>query len=692
MNLIQKISTPIQYVKTVGPQRASMLQKLGIYTVRDMLYYFPRRYEERKLIEFVNECSQDDTVSVRGTVLGSQDLKLRQGLTATKVALSDGMNIFYAVWFNQPHIKKQIAPGLTITVTGKVDQRYGAVQIRVADFELNNSSVAENYWCSIVPVYALSEKINQKFLRGLIKTCLEEYTSEQEEFIPENLIKKYRLLPLNRSLLWMHQPQNILETEKARRRLIFEELFLLQLLLAARKRTITRKLKFFTYSDKNEILKKFLNNLSFGLTPAQSRVWQEIMTDMHRSVPMYRLLQGDVGSGKTVISTLALLKAAENGLQGALMVPTEILAEQHYLFLKRYMEPLGINVGLLTGKMKKAEKNMAFQLIESGQMQIVIGTHALIQENIAFKHLAMAVIDEQHRFGVRQRATLQDKGICPDMLVMTATPIPRTLAMTLYGDLDISVIDQLPPGRKPIKTHVIYENKLPDTYEFMRKQIRIGRQAYIICPLVEESEHVESQAAIDLALELSEGELADFSVGLLHGRMKSELKEEVMTKFRLGEIDALVTTTVIEVGVDVPNATVMVILDADRFGLAQLHQLRGRVGRGLEQSYCILVANPKTDEARARLAAMHRSEDGFYLAEQDLRIRGPGEFCGTRQSGLPDLKVADLIRDWKILEVARQEAIDLLASDPELKKPENEALLREIRTRFPDSVQFAHIG
>lgn len=413
---------------------------------------------------------------------------------------------------------------------------------------------------------------------------------------------------------------------------------------------------------------------------------------MHRSVPMYRLLQGDVGSGKTVISTLALLKAAENGLQGALMVPTEILAEQHYLFLKRYMEPLGINVGLLTGKMKKAEKNMAFQLIESGQMQIVIGTHALIQENIAFKHLAMAVIDEQHRFGVRQRATLQDKGICPDMLVMTATPIPRTLAMTLYGDLDISVIDQLPPGRKPIKTHVIYENKLPDTYEFMRKQIRIGRQAYIICPLVEESEHVESQAAIDLALELSEGELADFSVGLLHGRMKSELKEEVMTKFRLGEIDALVTTTVIEVGVDVPNATVMVILDADRFGLAQLHQLRGRVGRGLEQSYCILVANPKTDEARARLAAMHRSEDGFYLAEQDLRIRGPGEFCGTRQSGLPDLKVADLIRDWKILEVARQEAIDLLASDPELKKPENEALLREIRTRFPDSVQFAHIG
>ena len=691
---MQRISTPIQYIKSVGPKRALMLQKLGIQTVRDLLYHFPRRYEDRELVNCVNNCCQDDTVTVRGTVIGGQDLKLRPGLTASKVALNDGISVFYAVWFNQPRIRKQLTPGLTVTVTGKVDRRYGTVQIKVTDFELADCSdeAMTDQNNRLVPIYSLSDKINQKFLRSLIKICLEEYTSEQEEFIPESLIEKYRLLPINQCLHWVHLPQSISETEKARRRLIFEELFLLQVLLAARKQKITKKLKTFSYSNKQQLLDKFLNNLSFSLTEAQSRVWQEIVVDMVRPTPMYRLLQGDVGSGKTVISTLALLKAAENGLQGALMVPTEILAEQHYLFLNRYLEPLGIRVGLLTGKMKKGEKDKVVPAIESGEIQIVIGTHALIQESIVFKQLAVTVIDEQHRFGVRQRAVLQDKGNCPDVLVMTATPIPRTLAMTLYGDLDISVIDQMPPGRKPIKTHVISEHKLPDTYEFMRKQLRFGRQAYVICPLVEESSHVESQAAIDLAVELSEGELANFQVGLLHGRMKSELKEEVMTRFRRGEIDVLVSTTVIEVGVDVPNATLMVILDADRFGLAQLHQLRGRVGRGSQQSYCILTANPKTDEARARLAAMHSSEDGFYLAEQDLQIRGPGEFYGTKQSGLPDLKIADLLRDWKILEVARQEARALLATDPELKNPENASLLKEIRARFPGTMQFVHIG
>ncbi|WP_066639306.1 ATP-dependent DNA helicase RecG [Desulfolucanica intricata] len=691
MSVTQSLNLPIQYLKTVGPQRAKLLQKLKIFTIRDLLYHFPRRYEDRRLIRQIYNCNQDEIVTVQGTVLGSQDLKPRRGLTITKVTLNDGISVFYAVWFNQAYIKQQLIPGQKLIVTGKVDRKYGSVQIKVTDYEIWNEGAA-GHCEQVVPIYPLSEKVSQKFLRGLVKLCLENYSFEQEEFIPVNLLKKYKLPSFSQALHWIHLPKTINEAEQARRRFIFEELFLLQVFLAAKKHRVSKKNKSFKYMTKNSLVDKFLGRLAFNLTAAQERVWQEITRDMESPNPMYRLLQGDVGSGKTVVSTLALLKAAESGLQGALMVPTEILAEQHYLFLQQYLRPLGVKISVLTGKMRKSEKERIITAIENGEMQIIVGTHTLIQEHIKFKNLALAVIDEQHRFGVRQRATLQYKGKHPDILVMTATPIPRTLAMTLYGDLDISVIDKLPSGRKPIKTHVISSRKLSDVYAFVKKELKLGRQAYIVCPLVEESSYVESQAAIDLAQELSEQELAEFHVGLLHGRMKPEHKDNVMRNFRQGKIDVLVSTTVIEVGVDVPNATVMVILDADRFGLAQLHQLRGRVGRGTQQSYCILIANPKTDEARARLAAMNSSGDGFHLAERDLQIRGPGEFYGTRQSGLPDLKIADLLRDWKILEVARSEAILLLSSDPGFKKPENTPLVKEIKFRFFNSEQFAYIG
>jgi ATP-dependent DNA helicase RecG len=426
----------------------------------------------------------------------------------------------------------------------------------------------------------------------------------------------------------------------------------------------------------------FIDTLPYRLTPEQSKVWAEIAADMESPAPMQRLLQGDVGAGKTVVAMLALIKAVENGLQGALMAPTEILAEQHYLVMKRALEPLGVATGILTGSTAKKEKQLLLQRLSDGDLKILVGTHALIQQDVDFKKLGLVVIDEQHRFGVRQRAALQYKGGYPDTLVMTATPIPRTLALTLYGDLDVSVISQLPPGRLPVKTYAILPGALFKAYKMAHQQLQQGRQVYIVCPLVEESEKSDLQAAAEIAEQLATGEFRDYRVELLHGRLRPAEKEDIMTAFRDGEIDVLVSTTVIEVGVDVSNATMMIVLDADRFGLAQLHQLRGRVGRGAHQSYCILVANPRTDDGKARLRAMTQNSDGFALAEEDLRLRGPGEFQGTRQSGLPEMKVADLLRDAEACQLARQEAFSLIAADPSLKSPENRLLAAEIKARY----------
>jgi ATP-dependent DNA helicase RecG len=683
----------VQFLKGVGPKRALLLQKINIFTIGDMLYHFPRDYQDRSNIKPAHSFEHGETATVIGRVLYAQELKPRRGLTVVKLSIDDGAAVFQATWFNQKYILKQYPPGTMLLLTGRIDKSFrNTVQLQVVDSEKIDDPDETMKQSHIIPVYALTEGITQNVMRSVLQKGLQD-VKELTEFVPEHLLTKYKLPPLDKALHDIHQPSNKDVIVQAKRRFIFEELFMLQLVLAKRRQKIKRVEKSHHYQPgEGRVVKELLHRLPFKPTTDQVKVWQEIIQDLDSNYPMNRLLQGDVGAGKTLISALLLVKAVESGLQGALMAPTEILAEQHYIGLTKWLEPLGIKVGLLTSSVKKSKRETLLSDCESGELQVLIGTHALIQDVVNFKKLGAVVVDEQHRFGVKQRLALQAKGSQPDVLVMTATPIPRTMALTVYGDLEMSVIYQLPPGRKPIRTHFVYHKKIQDVYNLIKKEVAQGRQAYIVCPLVEESEALDVQSAVDLAAELSQSKLKDLQIGLLHGRMRPDEKENVMNAFREGTIDVLVSTTVIEVGVDVPNATVMIILDADRFGLAQLHQLRGRVGRGKHQSYCILVANPKTDEGKQRMAAMVKTTDGFALAEEDLRLRGPGEFLGFKQSGIPEFKIANLIRDRQAMECARHEASLLAQQDNDFKAPGNQALAKELQRRFGDREALLNIG
>ncbi|WP_027718125.1 ATP-dependent DNA helicase RecG [Desulfovirgula thermocuniculi] len=682
---------PVQYLKGVGPRRSALLRRLGINTVKDLLYHFPRDYQDRTQLKAPYACLHGEQVTMQGEVVGGEELNPRPGLSIVKLQLRGEGGSFYALWFNQPYILKQFPRGTRLLVFGKAERRFGELQVQVADYEVLDGG-AGSAGEGIVPVYPLTDQLSQRFMRSLVKLALEQWADQVEDFLPPAVRRKFSLPALPAALRQIHFPSSLKEAERARKRFIFEELFLLQTALALRKKRLSRQLKPHRYCPGGELVARFLASLPFTLTSGQKKAWAEIQADLASPSPMNRLLQGDVGSGKTVVSTLALLRAVESGLQGALMVPTEVLAEQHYLLLSRSLSPLGVNVALLSGSLRRKEREALLRGLADGEIPLVVGTHSLIQEDVVFKSLALVVIDEQHRFGVRQRALLQQKGYCPDVLVMTATPIPRTLALTLYGDLEVSLIEELPPGRRPVQTYVLPTSHLPRAYQLIRREVARGHQAYIICPLVEESEKLNVQAAVDLARELSRGPLSSCRIGLLHGRLKPAEREEVMEAFRRGDIQVLVATTVVEVGVDVPNATVMLILDAHRFGLAQLHQLRGRVGRGEAQSYCLLVSDGPTEEARYRLEAMVTTTDGFALAEKDLQLRGPGEFTGTKQSGLPELKVADLLRDWRALQLARQEALALVERDPELAQPEHHRLKKEIQSRFGSGVAYLGVS
>lgn len=655
-------TTSIQYIKGVGPNRTSLLARLNIFTIGDLLEYYPRRYEDRSQLQRINELLDGQVASFRAIVVNSTESKPRRGLTITKVSVRDASGVAQLVWFNQPHQKKKYQPGMEILVSGKVKNFY---QVEISNPEIEVIHEGEIVDTGhIMAVYPANESITQRFLRKLINQVLTDY-QEVSEILPSKIIQKFSLLSRSQAFSNIHIPQSMELLEQARKRLVFEELYLLQCAMLFLKKQHRYNHVGLKHGIDGPLSIQAKEQLPFTLTEDQQQVLREVKADMEDVTVMQRLVQGDVGSGKTVVAALALVKTVENGYQGAMMVPTEILAEQHYQTLLEQLSPLGIRVGMLTGKLTRRVREEVLAKIRDGLVDVVIGTHALIQERVEFKELGLVITDEQHRFGVRQRGILQAKGKMPDVLVMTATPIPRTMALTVYGDLDVSSIRQLPPGRKPIRTFVRGSDRRHLVYKFLVDEVQHGRQAYVVCPLVEESEKIDAQSAVELHEQLVQTDLQGIECGLVHGKMKASDKEKVMNDFYSGKIKVLVATTVIEVGVNVPNATVMVIEGAERFGLAQLHQLRGRIGRGGHQSYCIMLSDNKNAETQERLTIMTKTNDGFILAEEDLKLRGPGQFFGTRQHGLPDLKIADIIRDLSIFMEARRAAEQTIGSEDE---------------------------
>lgn len=662
------LDLPIQYIKGVGPKKAFLLQKLGIKTVKDAVYYLPFQYEDRRNRKKIFEIQPGEPVSIEGKIVQINETKPKPNLSILEIVVSDKTGFIKAKWFNQGYLKKIFKEKQSIRIFGKPQLDFRGVYLEILNphYELTDDD-SNSTDCRIVPVYRLTEGISQKQLQSIIENTLDFALPFIEDYVPENIIKKLEMPSLREAISNVHSPPENVDIKLLNewksiyhRRLVFNEMFLLQLgiLLLKRNRLAEKGL---SLKPEGKLLQKFLSQIPFKLTSAQKRVIDEIVADMGKPTPMNRLLQGDVGSGKTFVALAAMLTAVECGYQAALMAPTEILAEQHFFNISNMLKGLPVNVTILTSLY-----NRGANLIASGAADIVIGTHALIQEGIIFRKLGLVVIDEQHRFGVIQRALLKKKGTSPDTLVMTATPIPRTMALTVYGDLDYSVLDELPPGRKPVITKVVDSENKKLIYRMIEDEINSGGQVYVVYPLIEESETMDLKSATQ-GYEALQRIFPSFKVGLLHGKMPAKQREEVMRDFRNGKIDILVATTVIEVGVDVPNATLMIITHAERFGLAQLHQLRGRVGRGQRPSKCILIPYKTTEEAKLRLRAMINYTDGFKIAEEDMKIRGPGEIFGVKQSGMPDLKIADFLRDRDILEIARTEAERLLQENPTLK-------------------------
>ncbi|HHH41929.1 MAG TPA: ATP-dependent DNA helicase RecG, partial [Chloroflexi bacterium] len=684
------LDSPIEVVTGIGKARARQLARLGVRTIRDALYFFPRRYDDFSQLKPINRLEYGEEVTIIATIWQVRHFQTKSGGSIVKAIVGDGTGTMEVTWFNQPYLVDRLRPRRQIVISGKVEEYLGRLTFQSPTWEPLDQELLHT--ARIVPVYPLTEGVSAKGMRRLMKRVVDYWAPRLPDHLPPDLRERAGLVDLSTALRQMHFPDDWEALHRARRRLAFDELFLIQIgVLRQRHRWQARP--GWAVPVDEALLERFLAGLPFRLTNAQRRALEEILADLRQERPMNRLLQGDVGSGKTVVAAAAMALTAAAGAQAALMAPTEILAEQHFRNLSRLFETmddprLRPTLRLLTGSTPAAEKKAIYEGLADGSIQIVVGTHALIQAGVTFQKLALAVIDEQHRFGVRQRAALRQKGHNPHVLVMTATPIPRSLALTIYGDLDLSIIDEMPPGRRPIETHVLLPTERERAYSFIRAQVRQGHQAYIICPLVEGSEKLEAKAAVEEYERLSREVFYDLRVGLLHGRMKGEEKEAVMRRFADGELDILVATSVVEVGIDVPNATVMLIEGANRFGLAQLHQFRGRVGRGDHPSYCLLLADRSTPESRERLKAVEATQDGFLLAEKDLEMRGPGEFFGTRQSGLPDLKVAGM-GDSRLLDLARREAQRLMEADPELQRPEHRLLARRVATFWQEESEIS---
>lgn len=671
----------IQYIKGVGPQVAKRLHRLGVFNTKDFLFFFPRTYDDRRFLPKINELKPNQSQSCYGVIRSVSETKTKTRKSIITALISDQTGNIQAVWFNQPYLLKVLKPGIRLFIKGKLERNAytGQLQISVSDTEIiRDQDDYQKTIGSVIPIYPLVSGLNQQQIRKISRQVINDTLSKIPDSIPDYIINQMQLKSLRKAVEILHFPKSLEEYHTARYRIVFDEFFFFQLALGLKKNKVKTDLKASPLKTSGLIFDAYLNVLPYQYTSSQKACINDIFSDLSSTKPMNRLLQGDVGSGKTEVAVMSLLAAIESGKKGVIMAPTQILAEQHFFKFQRYLEPLGVPIFLLKGKMRKKEKEQVLSEISQEIPMIVVGTHALIEEPVMMKNLAVAVIDEQHRFGVLQRMLLHEKGETPHCLFMTATPIPRSFMLTCFGDLDKSIMDGMPPGRIPPQTYFAKEHHLHKVFEQCRKEIHQGQQLFVVYPLVEESEKLDLQSAIEESEHIQSNIYPEFKVGLLHGRMNANEKTRIMDAFKQNEIQVLVSTTVIEVGIDVPNATMIIIQHAERFGLSQLHQLRGRIGRSTLASSCYLIANPKTDSGKKRIQAMIETTDGFKIAEYDLLIRGPGDMLGTRQAGLPDFKLADIIKDEKVLIAARKMAFSILKKDPILAAKEHYWMKKEL--------------